>query len=213
MSTSHNAETTVYSLETLAPGPERRSKDQRHVSLLRVGSLQVDGRRELCLIRNLSSGGMMIRSYSPLSEGTHLTVELKEGEPIDGVVRWKNAECVGISFHQPIDVVELLSVSCAGPRPRLPRVEVGCFAKVRVEDDVYQMRATNISQGGVRLVGDCMPPPNSDAVVTIDGLKPVPGVVRWAGKDACGINFNGSLNLGELVAWLRCQQDEYRAAS
>jgi hypothetical protein len=58
-------ETTVYSLSADTPQcPDRRS-DQRYVSLLRVGALVVDGRRELCLIRNVSAGGMMIRPYSP----------------------------------------------------------------------------------------------------------------------------------------------------
>ena len=49
---------TVYSLSEKAPErPDRRS-DERYVSLLRVGALTIQGRRELCLIRNVSAGGI-----------------------------------------------------------------------------------------------------------------------------------------------------------
>ena len=54
-------QTTNYSLSAAAPErPERRS-GERYVSLLRVGALVIEGRRELCLIRNVSAGGMMKR--------------------------------------------------------------------------------------------------------------------------------------------------------
>ena len=54
-------ETTLYSLDGKTPEPSGRRTGERHVSLLRVGSLMIADRRELCLIRNISAGGMMIR--------------------------------------------------------------------------------------------------------------------------------------------------------
>ena len=59
-------ETTLYSLSSVPPAPaaeaERRD-GERHMTLYRVGSIQVEDRRELCLIKNISAGGMMIRLY------------------------------------------------------------------------------------------------------------------------------------------------------
>ena len=63
-------ETTVYSIAATAPVQPERREDERYLSLLRVGAIVVDGRRELCLIRNISAGGMMIRAYSDLAPGT-----------------------------------------------------------------------------------------------------------------------------------------------
>jgi len=63
-------EKTLYSLSVETPGPPERRSTERFVSLLRVGALTIDGRRELCLIRNVSAGGMLIRPYSPLAVGT-----------------------------------------------------------------------------------------------------------------------------------------------
>ena len=102
-------ETTLYSLAPVAPSrPERRSSE-RFLSLLRVGAMLVDGRRGLCLIRNISAGGMMIRAYSPISVGTPLEIELKQGDPVSGVVQWVEDGLTGVTFDAPIDVLSLLA--------------------------------------------------------------------------------------------------------
>ena len=43
-------ETTLYSLATVPPGMPERRHDERHMTLLRVGSLLVDDRRELLAV-------------------------------------------------------------------------------------------------------------------------------------------------------------------
>ena len=102
---------------------ERRD-GERYLTLFRVGSLMVENRRELCLIKNISAGGMMIRPYCKLEAGRPVSVELKRGEQIPGTVNWVRDDSAGVTFDQPIDVVELLATSMEGPRPRMPRVEV-----------------------------------------------------------------------------------------
>ena len=205
-------ETTLYSLAGATPEPDQRTSGERHVSLLRVGSLTVAGRRELCLIRNVSAGGMMIRPYSDILPDTPVVIELKDGEPIPGVVRWTKDECVGVSFDQPIDVIGLISASSEGPRPRMPRVEIGCSAWVREDGTVHRMKVANISQGGVRLLSTADLPVGGKVVVTLIDMPPVAGVVRWKEAESLGVSFNKPLALPALVAWLRVQQDGLRAA-
>jgi len=81
-------ETTVYSLSSDAPAQPDRRQGERYVSLLRVGALITNGRRELCLIRNISAGGMMIRPYSTVAAGARVSVELKHGESLTGTAQW-----------------------------------------------------------------------------------------------------------------------------
>ena len=50
---------------------------------------------------------------------------------------------------EQIDVIEILSASADGPRPRMPRVEVDCIATVRDGANVYRLPLCDISQGGV----------------------------------------------------------------
>ena len=49
---------TGFSFSNDVPQPEERRSSERHIKILRVGTIVVDGRRELCLIRNISAGGV-----------------------------------------------------------------------------------------------------------------------------------------------------------
>jgi hypothetical protein len=205
-------ETTLYSLDSDTPEPEERRSGERHLSLLRVGALTIDGRRELCLIRNISAGGMLIRAYSKIETGTRLSIELKQGEPVSGIARWTKDDCVGVRFDSAIDVLALISNASDGQRPRMPRVEVHCTAWVREDATVHRMKASNVSQGGVRVEGGAPLPIGADVIVTLNGLPAQPGVVRWQDGSSYGITFNGVLALSDLVEWLQEQREQPRAA-
>lgn len=202
----HQIERTVYSLSQNAPErPDRRTGD-RYLSLLRVGALLSDGRRELCLVRNVSAGGMLIRPYSPISAGTEVSVELKHGETVSGIARWIEEGLVGIAFDEPIDVVALLTTSEDGPQPRMPRIELSCTAWVREDADIYRTRTLNISQGGMSVEGDPRLRADTEVIVSLAGLGPIPGLVKWKDGDRYGIGFNRVLPVSELMSFLRQQQ-------
>lgn len=205
-------ETTHYSLQDSPPLPEERRSDERHLTLFRVGSLTIEGRRELCLIRNVSAGGMLIRPYRAIRMGQVLTVELKQGEPVTGVARWIKDDCVGVEFDEPIDVIELLTASSGDKRPRMPRVEVSCMASIRQDADVHKARVLDVSQGGIKVESESGLEIGADVIVSLAGLEPVPAVVRWSDSQVYGINFNRILPLPLLVAWLQEQRERMRAA-
>ena len=81
-------ETTVYSMSAKPPEKRERRSDERLITLFRVGSLIVGGRRELCLVKNISAGGALIRSYSDLRAEEALQIELREGQPVAGKITW-----------------------------------------------------------------------------------------------------------------------------
>ena len=207
-------ETTLYSLADAPPGPpQQRRNDERFLSLLRVGTLVLDGHRELCLIRNISAGGMMIRAYSSIGPGTRVAVELKEGEPVSGEVIWAEDGLLGLNFDERIDIVSLIAPDEGAPRPRMPRIEIDRTASVREGANIRRARVANISQGGI-----CIDSPgdftvHANVIVSLAGLSPIPGVVRWRDANSYGIAFNRVLPLADLVGWLRGQlgQEEVRA--
>jgi len=205
-------ETTLYSLSDSPPRQVERREGERHLTLFRVGSITIGDRRELCLIKNISAGGMLIRAYSVLEPGVRIAVELKRGEQIPGTISWVKESNAGIAFDRPVDVVELLASSADGPRPRMPRVEVRCIASVRQGSQVYGMRARDISQGGLKVESRRDLAIGSDVIVTLPGLQSVQGVVRWKEGESYGITFNRLLALSELVAWLQAQRELLRAA-
>ena len=205
-------ETTLYSLSESPPKQVDRRDGERHLTLFRVGSITIGDRRELCLIKNISAGGMLIRAYSVLEPGARIAVELKRGEQIPGTISWTRDSNAGITFDRQVDVVELLASSAEGPRPRMPRVEVRCIASVRQGSQVYGMRAHDISQGGLKVESQRELAIGSDVVVGLPGMAPQAAVVRWKEDGAYGITFNRLLALSELVAWLQAQRDVLRAA-
>ena len=166
----------------------------------------VEGRRELCLVRNVSAGGMLIRPYSPIAAGTAVSIELKHGEMVSGVARWIEDGLVGIAFNQAIDVVALLTASAEGPQPRMPRIELSCIAWVREDADIYRTRTLNISQGGMCVEGDSRLRTDAKVIVSLAGLEPIAGRVMWKEHDRYGIGFNRVLAVNELMDFLRQQQ-------
>jgi hypothetical protein len=209
-------ETTLYSLSDAPPAPagdgERRD-GQRHMTLYRVGSILVEDRRELCLIKNISAGGMMIRLYCSIGDGTPVTVELKSGQPIGGRISWTRDQNAGIAFDQPIDVIDILSTAMDGPRPRMPRIETDCHAMLREGASVVPVRACDISQGGLKIRTDTIFQQGADVIVTLPGLEPQQGIACWNDNGFAGITFSRLLPLGELVAWLHGQRETQRSAN
>ena len=206
-------ETTLYSLSESAPGPVERRDGERHLTLFRVGSITIGDRRELCLIKNISAGGMMIRAYCALESGAPISIELKRGEQIHGSISWIRGDSAGIAFDEQVDVVELLATSMDGPRPRMPRIEVRCIASVRQGSNVYGMRAHDISQGGLKVESNRDLEIGSEVMVTLPGMPSKIGTVRWKDGRFYGITFNRLVALTDLVQWLHGQRELLRAAS
>ncbi len=210
--TSGPVETTVYSLSDEAPRPSERRGDKRHLTLFRVGAILIDGRRELCLIKNISAGGMMLRVYGSVQPDQPVLVELKNGVPLAGRVGWVRDGEAGVAFDAPIDILEILANDGARERSRMPRVEVDALIGVRVGASVLRLRAVDVSQGGVKVQAAPALQPGAEAVVTLPGLPPQPGLVRWNENGQAGLSFNRPLALPDLVGWLQARRQAMRAA-
>jgi hypothetical protein len=199
---------TLFSFSSSAPRPPERRQATRHLTILRVGVLVAGGERELCLIRNISAGGLMAHVYSRRGSGESVTVELKSNECIPGRVVWSEGPNIGIAFDTPIDLEEILSSQAVldnGWRPRMPRIEVDRLATVRCGARTYAVNTCDISQGGVKVESDEPLEAGSEVVLTLDRFRPVPGVVRWCRDGVAGISFIHLIPFPELMAWLRPQ--------
>lgn len=205
-------ETTQYSLSDALPSPLERRDDERFLTLFQVGAVIVGDHRELCLIKNISAGGMLIRAYSGMTPGTALSVELNRGEIIRGAVCWVRGVNVGVAFDAPIDIIDLLSPDNCSPRPRMPRIAVLCTVSVRQGTVSYQLSTLDVSQGGLKVESSQPLIVGEDVVVTLPGLPARMGVVCWQDGDCYGIRFNRLLALAELVAWLDQQRTRMRAS-
>lgn len=199
-------ETTTYSMSRKPPAELDRRQGDRHLTLFRVGAITIDGRRDLCLVKNVSAGGALIRTYSQVKPKTRVEIDLKEGQPIAAQVSWVKGTDAGIAFDHPVDILDLLKNSGDGPRPRMPRIELNCVTFVREGATVHRSILKNISQGGCSLESANELTLGSEVTVSLPGLPPQSGVVRWS-RDGCyGISFNTVLPLVGLVEWLHGRQ-------
>lgn len=91
---------------------DRRTGD-RQISVLINAGICHAGRDALCRIRNLSSGGVMIESSLPLAVDDSVSLRLRSGDEVGGLVRWVQDGRAGIAFDDPASSA-LVSGSAAG---------------------------------------------------------------------------------------------------
>ncbi len=199
-------EATLYSMSASPPAESNRRGEQRHLTLFRVGSIVVGGKRELCLVKNVSGGGALIRAYCELQPDMPIEIELKERQPIAAKVSWIKGSDAGLTFDTPVDVIDLLKSSGEGPRPRMPRIQVHCICFVREGAVVHRSTALNISQGGVSVESANPLTVGRDVTVTLPELQPQGAVVRWNSGDRYGLSFNNVLPLAGLIEWLHARE-------
>jgi hypothetical protein len=188
------------------PEPERRLAP-RKAKVLRVGLLECDQGAQLCLIRDISSGGLRVDLPYNLASGTKASIELNTGRRLQGTIIWYRDEQAGMEFDEPVDVEDFLApepaVPC-GPRPRLPRIGVNRVVTVRSGARLFRVPAIDISQGGMKVATDAIRA-GDEVVVLLADFKPIPGVVCWSTAGCSGITFNQFLPLRCLSHWAKAQ--------
>lgn len=199
-------ETTAFSLSSDVPSPPERRENQRHVTILRVGKLITPRSQELCLVRNISGGGLMLHVYSPRTVGERVEVELKTGHRLRGVIRWTRDANVGVMFDEKVNVASVLANPTLledGTKPRAPRLDVSCTAMLRAGARVGQVGVCDISQGGAKIATERMFMPDEQVVITLPGFRPMAATIRWCGGGFAGVGFNQLLPFDELTHWLK----------
>jgi hypothetical protein len=186
-------------------GAERRSH-VRHVTMLRVAVLYAAQGKELCVVKNISAGGLSARVYRSFAVGEPVEVELRSDERIAGIVQWVRDFEIGIGFPEQIDVEAVLTsrwVTEDGRRQRLPRIEIECRCRLRVGSRFYLASLADISQGGAKLQTHRPFQGSGEAILTLPDLGSLEGDVRWSQGNKVGLAFNERLPFELLVRWIQ----------
>lgn len=181
-----------------------RRQGQRFMTILRVGKLVTETSQQLCLIRNISSGGLMAHVYAPHKVGDKVEIELKSEERLAGEVVWVRHDTVGVRFDGAIEVNDILTHtrSPGEPKARAPRLEVHGRARIKVGDVIHHVEIRDLSQGGIKVKIDEQLHIGEDAVITVEGMEPVKGVVRWSLSGHAGLSFIRAIPFDALISWL-----------
>lgn len=189
---------------TATEGDRRGSN--RHMTIFRAGKLTHNGRDNLCLVRNISSGGAMAQVFQDVQVGDEIVLDLRLEERIQGSIVWLRAPLVGIGFHKPVDLGEVLRSEISnGQRRRAPRIDVNATGRLQVGEQFHPVAIDNVSQTGTRVCSAVALAAGAEVRLWIDGIGPQPSFVRWTRNGIIGLAFLRSLSIWELTAWVREQ--------
>lgn len=185
-----------------ASQPDRRSDTRAKMSVYRSARLRWNGREGLCLIRNLSSTGMMCRSLARPAKGERIEVEMRSGDCIAGTVMWAKDGQFGVRFDQVVNVAALLNPRTQrhGQVQRMPRLSAGCSATLTAESGRQDTMLLDISQGGAKIEAAHLRE-GDDLTLAVTGLDARRGTVRWTQDGHAGIAFFSPIPLEALARW------------
>lgn len=182
---------------------ERRDEERPTVSIYRTALLRWDGMESLCLIRNVSPGGMMIKLPARLAAGQEATVEMRSGQILSGQIAWAGEGVAGMQFDERINVAEVLNGAhreVASWTQRGPRLHVPCAVTLLAGNRPQNATLLDLSQGGAKLEADFLRE-GDDVVVAVRGLDPRRGIIRWTHDGRAGVAFHACIPFDTLAQW------------
>src|SRR3546814_1544043 len=205
MSMIHHASINDGSAVATAGAEDEHRHSERRVVNVRWVAKSTSGKgQELCLIRNISAGGIMANIYSTHEVGEQIGIEIRSGQQLDGEIVWTRDGCIGVQFANEIDVDDMLKVLSADRkrlRARAPRIAVYGRAHIKVGNRVISVDLCDLSQGGVKLT---LPEPieaENEVIVSISGLEDRESLIRWQQEGRAGLSIVRQLPFFLSVEW------------
>jgi len=179
--------------------PAERREGARSSTLLRPAKLVVDDREFLCVVRNVSEGGLNLQLFHALPEFEFLSIEFDNGEKRAIRRVWQSGEQIGCAFLYPLEDRSVVTAQ-AGERPRRqPRLQVEHEAMLFAGDISAPIVLRDISQKGASI--DAPHWLMIDELVRIESatLPPIYAKVRWRRPPRYGLVFEQVFGMAELA--------------
>jgi hypothetical protein len=186
---------------------EERRQHSRNVKVMRVARVKDFKLHAECLgmVRDVSSGGMMIDAQLPIEIGQTVAVALLDNRDFTGEVVWKDGHSFGIRFPEEIDVDDILakpSIRDDGLRARLPRFSIDRSATILTDNESIKGQLIDISQRGAKLDCKAKLKMHMNILIRLDTARSVRASVKWQVGHLFGLEFHRLFTLDELKGWL-----------
>ena len=177
---------------------ERRDSPRITV-LIRPGKLVADGREFLCVVRDVSEGGVKVRLFAPVPDHATLVIEFDNGDRHAVRLVWQQGEHAGLVFVAEFDVTRLIAAHHGEKPRRQPRLNVEVEAVLCTSGLRTPIVVRDISQRGASI--DCTGWLMIDELVRIecDRLPTLHAKVRWRRPPRYGLVFEQTFRLEELA--------------
>lgn len=186
------------------PASELR-RDPRQTLMLRTAKVICQSGEYVCLVRDVSRGGVGLRFFHAVPEEPRIFLELANGAlyPIERT--WQRSETetgeAGYRFAAPVALGAFLDETSQHPhRPVRLRLKLPVLLTVNGVD--CRAMLADISRCGARLVADRRLPEGAFVRCDADGLPLRFGHVAWRKQLEHGITFQQAFGLEELARCL-----------
>lgn len=196
---------TIYSLSDEPPRAGNPSEREER-GKLQPGAVGRGSMREICFLRKITSTGAVLCMEGKPAIGDRLDLELLTGDRLRGRVDWVQDSDVGLLFDDAADMFALITrnlVHQTGDARKMPRIEIRCPAWLEAGSRREVVTVTNVSDGGARIETRVPLVAHEQVILTLDGFRPAPSLIRWVQGRTAGIAFTPELPWQELMPWLR----------
>ena len=195
-------------IQPLAPlpleSPSDRRNAPRHTAVLQVAKLIIGSFQELCVIRDVSPGGLKAEIYCPVPVGLEATVELRTGFCAHGRVAWCDDDMIGIAFDAGVSASTLL-IHCSLDerigKVRPARLHVCVPGTIEIDGDISPIELRDASLAGMKIRALRPLTPDTECLIAPDAMAPRPAIVRWSHGGKAGIQFAEPLRFDEFAQW------------
>jgi hypothetical protein len=195
--------------------PETDSEDgdelraaPRFTLLLRTAKLIAAVGEYLCVVRDVSSTGISVRTFHPLPDG-QLVLELPNGDrhPLEKV--WENDGAAGFRFSGEVDVTRLIEGKGRFPK-RGVRLHMELPATLGTLGGLHDAVVRNLSQQGARIETRNRLALDQRVQLELKGLPAIRAVVRWRKDNEYGLAFVDTFQFAELARLAAALQSSCR---
>ena len=182
------------------PAPDQRA-DKRFTLILRSGKLITAAGEFVCVLRDVSSGGLKVRLFHTLALDSACEIELSGGERYPLELAWQQGEEAGLQFSDgPVNIEQFLEE--AGPFPKRAirlNLRVGWPVRLHGNGAILPAVMCDLSQHGSAVLCGSRLPIGQLVEIEAEGLGTIEARVRWRRGQRYGLVFQQSFRLDALA--------------
>lgn len=178
---------------------------QRFTLLIRNAKIVYPCGEFLCVIRDVSSTGVRIKTFHALPAEAPEYLETATGVRYGVTMVWVNDGQMGLRFLEQQDVADLISDD--GPFPkRSLRIMLQLPARLRIGGENCEAKILNLSQYGANV--ECRERLAIEQQLTLSArlLPDLDAKVRWRKGDQYGLSFQQTFGMEQLALLVACLQ-------
>lgn len=170
----------------------------RFALLIRSAKLTCDLGEFLCIVRDVSEGGVKLRLFHPLPPCDSFQLELSSRHTFEIEPIWTKGDLSGFRFTQAIDIPAFITERSQFPKRAL-RLNLDTPAIVRIDGGAFSATIRDLSREGVRIETQIALALEQKVTVEAAHFTSRVGIIRWRNSPTYGVALQNLLSFETLA--------------